>query len=144
MLLVGMPGHAAKQDVLQLKMHARFVSLCTQAAYHGVPLVTMPGHVLDQADNAVRAARLGFSIPIYLGRNFSEGALRASLMRVLTEPGFRRAARRVAARMHARRRSPAEEAVGAQQPDITRVRSDGVCPEHSMKGKCRACMSYAR
>jgi len=86
-----------------------------QAAYHGVPLVTVPGHVVDQADNAVKAARLGFCIPVYLGRNFSADALHGALLRVLAEPGFRAAAARVATRMRARRRSPAEEAVGAGQ-----------------------------
>jgi len=81
-----------------------------------VPLVAVPGHVVDQADNAVKAARRGFCIPVYLGRNFSTDALHGALLRVLTEPGFRAAAARVAARMRARRRSPAEEAVGAGQP----------------------------
>ncbi|KAK9831512.1 hypothetical protein WJX81_004473 [Elliptochloris bilobata] len=81
------------------------------AAFHGVPLVTMPGHVMDQEDNAVKAARLGFGIPIYLGRNFSADVLAASLARVLSEPEFRVNAARVAAKMHARRRSPAQESV---------------------------------
>ena len=84
-----------------------------QAAYHGVPLVTMPGHVIDQADNAVKAARLGFGIPLYVDGNFSAAALAAGLTRVLTEPQFRANAARVATKMRARRRTPAEESVGA-------------------------------
>lgn len=73
-------------------------------------------NALSAKDNAVRAARLGFCIPIYLGRNFSAGALRDALARVLAEPGFRAAAQKVSARMRARRRLPAEEAVGARKP----------------------------
>lgn len=92
--------------------------LPAQAAYHGVPLVTMPGHVIDQADNAVKAARLGFGIPIYVDGNFSAAALAAGLTRVLTEPQFRANAARVAAKMRARRRTPAEESVGAHRAPV--------------------------
>ena len=92
--------------------------LPAQAAYHGVPLVTMPGHVIDQADNAVKAARLGFGIPIYVDGNFSAATLAAGLTRVLTEPQFRANAARVATKMRARRRTPAEDSVGAHHAPV--------------------------
>ena len=78
----------------------------------------MPGHVMDQPDNAAKAARLGFGIPIYVSGNFSAGALAASLTRVLAEPQFRENAARVAVRMRARRRTPAEESVGARSSPV--------------------------
>ena len=81
-------------------------------------MVTMPGHVIDQADNAVKAARLGFGIPIYVDGNFSAAALAAGLTRVLTEPQFRANAARVATKMRARRRTPAEESVGAHTAPV--------------------------
>ena len=97
-----------------------------QAAYHGVPLVTMPGHVIDQADNAVKAARLGFGIPIYVDGNFSAATLSAGLTRVLTEPQFRANAARVATKMRARRRTPAQESVGAHARTLANVRLIGL------------------
>ena len=31
---------------------------CLQAAYHGMPVIALPGRVPDQGDSAARAARL--------------------------------------------------------------------------------------
>jgi len=84
-----------------------------QAAYHGVPILALPGRVPDQPDSAAKAARLGFCLPVIMGRNFSAATVRGALERLLTEPEFREAAARVSRRLRARRRTPTEEAGGA-------------------------------
>jgi len=84
-----------------------------QAAYHGVPILALPGRVPDQPDSAAKAARLGFCLPVIMGRNFSAATVRGALQRLLVEPQFRAAAARVSRRLRARRRTPTEEAGGA-------------------------------
>ena len=78
-----------------------------------MPIMALPGRIPDQIDSAVKAARLGFSLPVIIGRNFSADAMRGSLLRLLTEPQFREAAALVSRRLRARRRTPTEEAAGA-------------------------------
>ena len=85
---------------------------CMQAAYHGVPIMALPGRVPDQGDSAAKAARLGFCLPVIIGKNFSATAVRDSLLRILHEPQFRRNAALVSRRMRARRCSPTQEAAG--------------------------------
>ena len=85
---------------------------CLQAAYHGVPIMALPGRVPDQGDSAAKAARLGFCLPVIIGKNFSAAAVRDSLLRILHEPQFRANAALVSRRMRARRRTPTQEAAG--------------------------------
>lgn len=75
--------------------------------------MALPGRIPDQVDSAAKAARLGFCLPVIVGRNFSAAAVRDSLVRLLTEPEFRESAARVSRRLRARRRTPTEEAAGA-------------------------------
>lgn len=74
--------------------------------------MALPGRIPDQVDSAAKAARLGFCLPVIVGRNFSAAAVRDSLVRLLTEPEFRENAVRVSRRLRARRRTPTEEAAG--------------------------------
>ncbi len=78
-----------------------------------MPILALPGRVPDQPDSAAKAARLGFCLPVIMGRNFSAATVRGALERLLTEPEFREAAARVSRRLRARRRTPTEEAGGA-------------------------------
>lgn len=65
------------------------------ALSHGLPLVLVP-QAADQFDNAARAEAAGAAIVLRPGE-VSAAALRAALERVLVEPSFGEAARRIAA-----------------------------------------------
>ena len=79
-----------------------------------MPIVALPGRVPDQGDSAAKAARLGFCLPVIIGKNFSAAAVRGSLLRILREPQFRENAALVSRRMRARRRTPTQEAAGVR------------------------------
>lgn len=64
-----------------------------KALFHGVPLVCIP-LVGDQADNAARIEALGAGVR--LSPDAEPGRIRAAIERVLTDPAYRRGARRVA------------------------------------------------
>jgi MGT family glycosyltransferase len=71
-----------------------------KALIAGVPLVLVPlGR--DQPDNAARVVHAGAGIR--LRKNASVGALRAAVDRVITDPRYRAAARRMASRLAAER-----------------------------------------
>lgn len=98
------------------------MSAYMQAAYHGVPIMALPGRVPDQGDSAAKAARLGFCLPVIIGKNFSSAAVRDSLLRILHEPQFRDNAALVSRRMRARRRTPTQEAAGVHMAHDTGLR----------------------
>ncbi|KAK9835304.1 hypothetical protein WJX81_000609 [Elliptochloris bilobata] len=104
-----------QNDLLGHPRTRAFLSQCGanslyEAAYHGVPIMALPGRVPDQGDSAAKAARLGFCLPVIIGKNFSAATVRDSLARLLSEPQFRRNAALVSRRMRARLRTPTQEA----------------------------------
>jgi UDP:flavonoid glycosyltransferase YjiC (YdhE family) len=72
------------------------LSTLAKALRHGVPLVCLP-LTADQPDNAARIAASGAGI--WLSASASPEQIRAALDRVLREPSFREAARRLGERM---------------------------------------------
>jgi UDP:flavonoid glycosyltransferase YjiC (YdhE family) len=64
-----------------------------KALAHGVPLVCIP-LVGDQADNAARLEALGAGVR--LSPDAEPARIRAAIEQVLTDPAYRRGARRVA------------------------------------------------
>jgi UDP:flavonoid glycosyltransferase YjiC (YdhE family) len=72
------------------------LSTLTKALRHGVPLLCMP-LIADQPDNAARIAAKGAGI--WLSPSASPGQIREALNRVLREPSFREAARRLGEQM---------------------------------------------
>jgi len=70
----------------------------TKALIHGVPLVCLP-LIGEQADNAARIVAHGAGLR--LPAEATPDQIRAALHRVLDEPGFRHAARRLGTRLAA-------------------------------------------
>lgn len=73
----------------------------------------MPIH-FDQLDNAAKAERQGWGlrVPLVSGRVSAE-EIHKALYRLLHEPAFTDAARRVSIRLRSRKNTPAQEATGA-------------------------------
>ncbi|CAL8466391.1 g5927 [Coccomyxa elongata] len=79
-----------------------------EAAYHGIPVVGLPVFG-DQPDNVMKAVYRGFGLMIPPGTITTDSLLAATL-RVMAEPSFREAARKVSQRMRAHRLTPAQKA----------------------------------
>ena len=65
----------------------------------------------DQPDNVMKAVYRGFGLMIPPGTITTDSLLAATL-RVMAEPSFREAARKVSQRMRAHRLTPAQKAAG--------------------------------
>ncbi len=87
--------------------------MIAQAAYHGIPVVGLPVFG-DQPDNVMKAVYRGFGLMIPPGTITADSLLAAAL-RVMAEPSFREAARKVSLRMRAHRLTPAQKAAGERQ-----------------------------
>ncbi|KAK9820198.1 hypothetical protein WJX72_007391 [[Myrmecia] bisecta] len=70
-----------------------------EAAYHAVPIVSIP-MIADQPDNAAKAVYHRFGLVVQPAE-ISKANIVSALMRVLQEPAFKEAAARVAKRLHA-------------------------------------------
>eukprot|EP00884_Botryococcus_braunii_P007820 jgi/Botrbrau1/17039/Bobra.49_2s0095.1 len=80
-----------------------------EAGYHGVPLVAIPLGA-DQWDMSSKAQYAGFALGLPKGRDTPPDEIAAALERVLTEPQYREAARKVSIRLRTRETTPAQEA----------------------------------
>lgn len=69
--------------------------MVAKALVRGLPLVVVPGPG-DQRENAARVARLGAGVHLP-ARRLAPGTLRAAVLRVLADPSYAAAARRLAA-----------------------------------------------
>jgi UDP:flavonoid glycosyltransferase YjiC (YdhE family) len=91
----------ARTDVLALMPHLQAVvchggfNTAVEALWHGVPLVVAPAR-LDQPVVADLVVRAGAGVRVDFGRSGPE-ELREAVLTVLTEPGYRAAARAVGA-----------------------------------------------
>ena len=65
----------------------------------------------DQPDNAMKAVHHGFGLMIPPGQ-LTAGALASAVLRVMSEPAFGLAAKKLSRRMQTHRRTPAEKAAG--------------------------------
>lgn len=83
-----------------------------QAAYHAVPLVGIP-LIADQLDNVMKAVHRGFGLAVSPKGGLKAKTIGTALNRVLTEPGFKKAAVKLSIRLRSRTRTPAQEAAGA-------------------------------
>ena len=88
----------------------------TKALMHGVPLVCLP-LIGEQADNAARIVAHGAGLR--LPAEAPPDQIRTALQRVLDEPGFRHAARRLGARLAAEtpEETAADELEALAKPD---------------------------
>jgi UDP:flavonoid glycosyltransferase YjiC (YdhE family) len=93
-----------------LIMTTEFI-LGAQTMWHGVPIVCLPGFG-DQPDNAARAAAQGAGIALPIVWKVKEEKVYAALMRLLTEPSFKIAARKVSKRMSSQKRRGVERTAG--------------------------------
>jgi glucuronosyltransferase len=82
-----------------------------QAAYHAVPIAGIP-LIADQLDNVKKAVHRGFGLSINPKGGLKADAIAAALQRLLSEPHFREAARKLSRRLRSRPRTPAQEAAG--------------------------------
>ncbi|CAL5228007.1 g11062 [Coccomyxa viridis] len=102
-----------QNDVLGHPRVKAFLSHCGtnsmyEAAYHGVPIVGLPFSG-DQPDNAAKVVAKGMGVGI-LQKDIATQAFEEALRKVVTEPRYTAAARKVSQKLRARKRTPVEEA----------------------------------
>lgn len=98
----------------------------------GVPLVVAPGHG-DQRENAWRVARSGAGLQV---RRPTATRIRRALGRVLSEPSFRAAARRIAAEA-ASMDGPARAAALIEELGVAGLRESGAAPNDGGRAGAR-------
>jgi UDP:flavonoid glycosyltransferase YjiC (YdhE family) len=69
--------------------------IVAKSLLHGLPVVAVPG-VGDQRENAARVARAGAGV-VVPARRLRPGALADAVLRVIDDPAYRAAARRLGA-----------------------------------------------
>lgn len=102
-----------QNDVLGHPHTRAFLSHCGvnglyEAAYHGIPIAALP-FFADQPENADKAVGRGFAVRVHHEDIGTERFLE-KLRRILAEPSFREAAKRVSLKLRARPRTPTQEA----------------------------------
>ncbi|CAL8464217.1 g3752 [Coccomyxa elongata] len=105
---------APQNDVLGHPRTKAFLSHCGvnslyEAAYHGVPVVALP-FFGDQPSNAGQAVARGFAVKVQHS-DIGTAAFPAALAQVMGNSSYAAAARKIAVKLRARKRTPAQEAV---------------------------------